>query len=224
MGRDKFRQPCRIAKKAAEAEGGESRKGGRRSQAAAQPHRIKAHRAPEVISLDDKGKSGGGKGGGNNRKRRRWLVLWWKRLDLSRMPRCARDKDKCFKCMTPPKNATCFAQTATSSSASSSSSSNNNRTAAAASAAPSAEPAEATIILKEWQRLPRQLLQQITDKQFKGPKPDFQLHRVRGELRCKVKLKIPKGMSTSEVTYDCPLAATSSQDAYQKGARTRCIS
>ena len=86
---------------------------------------------------------------------------------------------------------------------------------------PKAQPAameeavvEPTIILKEWQRLPRQILQQWTDKQ-KSPKPDFQLHRVRGELRCKVKLTLPK---SDPVTYDCPIACTSSQDAYQRGA------
>ena len=81
----------------------------------------------------------------------------------------------------------------------------------------SSEAAEVTIILKEWQRLPRQLLQQHTDK-AKAPKPDFQLHRVRGELRGRVKLCLPKELAAPETTFDCPLAALSSQDAYQKAA------
>ena len=76
---------------------------------------------------------------------------------------------------------------------------------------------ENTLVLKEWQKLPRQLLQQITDK-AKAPKPDFQLHRVRGELRGKVKIRMPKGREFTESVYDCPVAATTNQDAYQKAA------
>ena len=93
------------------------------------------------------------------------------------------------------------------------------------------EPAEeATIVVKEWQRLPRTLLdefifgdrkKQHQDRQ-KGtvpPKPEFALHRFRGELRGKVKVKTPKGSKDFvETTYDCPLAAAGPQDAYQKAA------
>ena len=89
--------------------------------------------------------------------------------------------------------------------------------ASSSASAVDAAPSEATIVLKEWQRLPRQILQQMTDKQ-KSPKPEFQLHRYRGELRCKVKIKVPKGRELTETTYDCPVSAAGPQDAYQKAA------
>ena len=72
---------------------------------------------------------------------------------------------------------------------------------------------EPTILLKEWQRLPRQLLLQFTDKQKYIAKPDFQLHRVRGELRCKVKLQPRKD---EEVVFYCPVACASPHDGYHK--------
>ena len=128
MGRDKVAgNPAELQKKAAEAEA--AAKAAKEAEGPKRrlnriPNKVHTAPPPKVISLDDKGKSGGGKGGGNNSGSggggsssggSDWTC-----------PACLATvfahKDKCFKCMTPkPKNATCFAQTATSSSASSSS-------------------------------------------------------------------------------------------------------
>lgn len=123
-------------------------------------------KSDKVVSLEDKGKCGAGGGGGAGAAVADWTC-----------PACLATvfgtKDKCFKCQTPkPKNASCFAHTASSSGAGSSNTADRSASGASSADAPPAKAA--TIVLKEWQRLPRQLLQQLTDKQ-KAAKPDFQL-------------------------------------------------
>ena len=75
-------------------------------------------------------------------------------------------------------------------------------------------PAEA-ITLKEWQRLPKTLLQQFCDRR-KVPKPEFQTYRRGGELYCKATLRVDK--DSNKETHDCPVPGGSSQDASHRAA------
>ena len=166
------------------------------------PNKVHVAKVDRVVNLGGGsgggvGGKGGGKGGGGAPSSGATAAGDWT------CPACTADcfasRSECFRCKTPrPKDG---GMTHSKPAAAS-----GDKKAAASAGAPGASAgdeaaatAEPTIILKEWQRLPRQLLQQHTDK-AKAPKPDFQLHRVRGELRGKVKLKLPKELGVPEVS------------------------
>ena len=72
------------------------------------------------------------------------------------------------------------------------------------------------IVLKEWQRLPKTLLQEHCQS-TKAPKPEYYANARGGEHLCRVRL--PDGKNKEkDVHINCPVGAPSAQDAAHRAA------